>query len=61
LVVALGSLAVSLALSDLGVGRSDRRRKWSDARRGDLSLVALACVLCSNALLVAALFAGIVV
>ena len=58
LLVALACFGASSALGGLAAGRSDTGQEWIARRRGDLSLIALASVLCSSALLAAALFAG---
>jgi hypothetical protein len=58
MLVGLACFGASSALGRLVAADSEARREWLAARRGDLSLVALASVLCSSALLAAALLAG---
>jgi hypothetical protein len=58
LVFALACFGASAALGDVAPGDGKPGEAWIAARRGDASLAALAAVLCSSALLVAALVAG---
>ncbi|MEJ7735606.1 MAG: hypothetical protein WKG00_41265 [Polyangiaceae bacterium] len=58
LLVTLACLGASFGLGGLADARSEGRRAWLAARRGDLSLVALNVALCTGALLACALFTG---